>query len=285
MPENERYDSRPHFVIPYWSVNDPAEPGDDGDTRPLPSAVVPYLCPGIHASHYSPGQRLDVTVDIRNFGGANTPSQAQVTVWWADPTTGFVVDASKVIGFQTVAVPPRGGQATTLPMSKLIPATAPSHSCLLARVSHQYDRAGTIVDPVNDRHWAQKNLWALAAQPGIPIDFTFFAGNPLEEEAEFLVLARPVREGSLGILADEFRARPLVVDARLWLSERSDVEAGDGNAPLDIRLRSGERRQVNLRVRLSRVPEHGHFAAFEVIQQLRSRDRVIGGLGLAITRG
>ena len=96
--EEGTHDSRPFFVIPYW----PAAAGDDGDTgeqRPLPASATWYECKGIHASPYEPGTDLEVTVDVRNFGGSNAPSVAQVTAWWSDPTTGFVVDPARLIGF------------------------------------------------------------------------------------------------------------------------------------------------------------------------------------------
>src|SRR5688500_8124708 len=102
MPEEGRSDSRPHFVIPYWLSTGPNDPGDDGDTRPVPSNVVYYLCQGIHASPYQPGEELEVSVDVANHGGANTESVAQVTVWWSVPSSGFVVGPDKLIGYKTV---------------------------------------------------------------------------------------------------------------------------------------------------------------------------------------
>ena len=128
QPRERPFDSRPHFVIPYWSSPDPTQ-GDDGDIRPVPSnKAVWYLCESIHASPYQPGKQLDVKVDIANYGGANTPSIAQVTVWWSDPTAGFVVGPDKLIGYRTVEVNPRGGRNTTLVMSKVIPSSAPTTS-------------------------------------------------------------------------------------------------------------------------------------------------------------
>src|SRR5690349_21703282 len=81
MREETPTDSRPHFVIPYWTPVSAAEAPDDGDVRPLPSKACWYLCPAIHASPYTPGEQLDVTVAVANYGGANTASLAQVAVW------------------------------------------------------------------------------------------------------------------------------------------------------------------------------------------------------------
>jgi hypothetical protein len=283
MPEEERHDSRPHFVIPYWMSTGPSVPGDDGDTRPVPSNVIWYLCPGIHASPYQPGEQLDVTVDVGNYGGANTPSIAQVTVWWADPTSGFVVAPDKLIGYRTVEVPPRGGHATTTVMSKVIPASAPPHICLLARVSHQYDRAGATVDPVNDRHWAQRNLSAVVVQQGTPFVFPFVAGNPLEEEAEFVLLARPASEERFASLAEELQAEPVFVEAQVALGESGNAGFGEGTDTLRIGLRAGEERRVDLLIEVMSPVGPGQFAAFEVSQSLGPRETVVGGLGLVVT--
>lgn len=95
-------------------------------TCDCPSFSHAHLCESIHASPYEPGQQLDVTVDIGNYGGANTPSIAQVTVWWSDPTAGFVVGPDKLIGYCTVEVPPRGGRNTKPVMGKVIPPSAVS---------------------------------------------------------------------------------------------------------------------------------------------------------------
>lgn len=280
MPNNEiPFDSRPHFVIPYWSSADPAN-ADDGNTRPVPvSKAVWYLCESIHASPYEPGQQLDVTVDIGNYGGANTPSIAQVTVWWSDPTAGFVVGPDKLIGYCTVEVPPRGGRNTTPVMGKVIPPSAPNHICLLARVSHQYDRAGTVVDPVNDRHWAQRNLVAASAQPGIPLILPFLVANPLQEIAEFVVFARPASEAHFEALANVVGAQPIYAEARLTLSENED---GGGEDWLRVTLEATEQRRLYVGIELANRIEMGHFAPFEVSQRREDGETAVGGLGFVI---
>lgn len=283
MPEEQPNDSRPHFVIPYWSASGPGATGDDGNTRPLPSNVVSYLCPAIHASPYRPGEQLDVTVDIGNFGGANTPSIAQVTVWWADPATGFVVGPDRLIGFVTVPVPPRGGQATTPTLSKEIPGSAPDHICLLARVSHQYDRAGVKADPINDRHWAQRNLVAVSAQPGVPFVFAFDAGNPLPTEAEFILVARQVGEEQFAILAEELQREPTFVDADLHLGETAEGILDGGEASLPLLLQPAEVRRCYLGVNVQSEVGAGRFAAFEIVQQSRTEAGAVGSIGLVVT--
>lgn len=281
MPDDERrHDSRPHFVLPYWLAV-PGVPGDDGNTRPLPGNVVFYLCPSIHASPYAPGEDLTVTVDVANYGGANTPSQAQVTVWWADPTTGFVIDPQNLIGYRTVAVDGRGGLATTQEMKKRIPPTAPPHICLLARVSHQYDRAGTIADPVGDRHWAQRNLSAVAAQPGVPVVFPFMAGNPLEEEVEFLVSTQFFDERHLGAIASAIGAEPTGVDALIAITD-SEALRPDGQQEFRLSLQGREQRRLFFHIMLQSELAPGQFAGFQLAQLDLRRERLTGGIGVVL---
>ena len=281
MPQDRRHDSRPHFVIPYWVSTGPGDPGDDGDTRPVPSNVVWYLCEGIHASPYQPGERLDITVDVANHGGANSPSVAQVTVWWADPSTGFVLAPDRLIGYRNVPVDPRGGQATTEVLSKVIPASAPNHICLLARVSHQYDRAGLVVDPVNDRHWAQRNLAAVQAQQGVPLVFPFVAGNPLDEEAEFLLVVQQAGEERFAGLQHAVGADPVFGEFVASLSE--DRASGTGGDALRLALGPREQREIFLHLVMHSSTGPGRFSALEISQTSPSRETVVGGLGVTVT--
>lgn len=280
--EDRPLDFRPHFVIPYWiEVLTTGEPPDNGEIRPLPKAVTGYLCPGIHASSYTSGNDLTVEVDVRNFGNGNSPSLAQVTVWWADPTLGFVVEPTKMIGVAVISVGPRGEGATTPPMTKKIPASAPSHICLLARVSHQLDLAKATPNPAADRHWAQRNLAVSTAQPGIPIFVPFTVANPLAEEAEFTLQAQLVPDEHHRELAHVMRAEPISLDATFTFSEDRNVPGRETNQGYLIQLSAGEQRPMHLRIELGAGPQWGQFVGFQVTQN-QGRNRPIGSLGVVI---
>ncbi len=280
--EKQPVDARPFLVIPYWAPTVPGDSGDNGEDRPLPASVIGYLCPSIHTSPYAPGTDLTVTVDVRNFGDGNSPSLARVTVWWADPSTGFVADPTRLIGVDVVPVPPRGeALGTTRPITKHIPASAPDHVCLLASVSHQLDLANTTTpNPAGDRHWAQRNLSVVPAVSELPIVVTFMVGNPFDEEAEFTVMARAVREEHYRQLAYAVDAEPIRVDARLSLGERGDY-GREPQAEQRIQLRGREQRPMQLRVELGAVPQSGQFAGIEIVQA-RGQDRPVGSLGVVL---
>jgi hypothetical protein len=275
MRQETSTDSRPHFVIPYWTPSSPVEEPDDGDERPLPAKACWYLSPGIHASPYTPGEQLDVTVDVANYGGANTISQAQVTVWWSDPAAGFVVGPDKVIGYDSVPVQGRGGIGTTKKLSKVIPASAPNHICLLARVSHQYDRAGVAVAPGSDRHWAQRNITSVAASPGVPAMFEFLVGNPLLDEAEFLLSAEPASEERLRTLSEQLPGDFMFTDAEISLN--------DDGPRTRIALAPGEQTTVRGVVNLAGPIEREHYMPIEIALRHGEDGPIVGGIGLLIT--
>jgi hypothetical protein len=278
MPDDERedriQDARPRFVIPYWTAT-PGDPGDTGDDRPLPANRTWYLCSGIRTSTYQPGEVLEVAVDVRNLGGSNAPSLAQVTVWWSDPTLGFVIKPENLIGFRTVSVDPRGGSATTALMAKQIPGSAPDHICLLARVSHRLDGAPPMPDPVNDRHWAQRNLSVVKAPPGGSAVTTFSVANVLADAFDFQVAIRPLRNPAQLAQVDGVEGRPTDSFAVFTVDDMT----AEGSLEFGVTLEPDEQRSFRTEVR---VPDLalGSYVAFEISQSLG--DMVLGGIGLVV---
>ncbi|MEU1458366.1 hypothetical protein [Streptomyces avermitilis] len=283
-PKRPPVDSRPFLVIPYWPPGtlDTSDPGDTGERRPLPDdepKVVWYLCPAIRTTPYEPGTDLTVHVDVLNRGGANTESLAHVSVWWTDPASAFVIDPANLIGFDLVPVKPRGGRATSRGMTKRIPDTAPKHVCLLVRVSHQYDPAGNVPDPVGDRHWAQRNLTAVSVSDGQPIDVKFVAANPLEDTAEFTLSVRQNGEEHSEVLAQELGAEPRFIEASIAIGE-TDEDLDRRQVSLQVALRPGERRPVRVRIDVLGQLEAGTFASYEISQRAGERGPVLGSLGV-----
>ena len=147
-PAGEIDDHRPYLTIPYWTKTAPlvpGGPGDDGQVRPLPTGVVSYLCPGIHASLYTPGSDLTVHVDVLNSGGGNITGLVTVTVWWEYPAPAFgAMTKNNLIGVQLLPVPPRRDpedrpaddqddplrrRAAHLPDRPRVPSARPAREC------------------------------------------------------------------------------------------------------------------------------------------------------------
>jgi hypothetical protein len=157
VPQDELTNS---MVIPYF-------PGDQGrpgierplKTPPLKTPVISYLCPSIAVlvgrvpgpAVFTPGEDLEVKVSVANYGGGTMNAIANVAVFWSVPTTGFTNPTP--LGQQPVIVSTHGGVETTPVIKGHIPAGAPNHICLLARVTAPGDSLqNTTIDPVNDRH-------------------------------------------------------------------------------------------------------------------------------------
>lgn len=284
--EGKPIDHRPFLFIPYWKKPlSPSLSADDGTKRPLPGSIISWLCDGLHAGPYFPGQTLDVTVDIGNAGGGNSTSLATVIVYWADPTVGFAKPT--FFGATMVAVPPRGGFAITSTISAEIPSWAPDHICLLAVVTHPLDVAGPVANPLGDRHWAQRNLSAVTASISQPLQFVFTAANPLREEAEFMLSAQPLDERRLAVLGLRLKATPAITEMLLKLQDHGTRLLREDRRTTAIRLKlaADERRLFRLTVELGQHLEPHEFTAIDVVLRRERQEEqagAVGSLGLVI---
>lgn len=286
-PDHDRpSDQRPYLCIPYWTVPfSPTEPPDNGVERPLPSTVISWECQGIHPGSYSPGLPLEVTVDIVNAGGGNQTALATVAVYWADPTVGFVKPT--MLGTCVVPVAPRGGRARSPLITAMIPASAPNHICLLAVVTHPLDPMGKVIDPLNDRHWAQHNLIAVGPSASRPFRFPFTVANQFHEDAVLELLARPLGEKQLATLGLRLRLVPVEEGIRGLDLEDSTGRpiAEDRRMPAAmLKLKAGGTRTFFLVLDLERYLEPHEFTAVEVLLNDRAEKamKTIGSLGLVI---
>ncbi|MRX42119.1 hypothetical protein [Agromyces kandeliae] len=250
----------------------------------MPSQVVSWLSPAIVAGPYQPGETLEVAVQVRNSGDGNSASIATVVVYWADPTVGFA--QPEFFGATTVAVPPARTSpltVTTPTMRRTIPASAPDHICLLAAVHHPQDRAGTVCDPVGDRHWAQRNLTAVTAQPGAPAMIPFDLANPTADDGEFVLLVRRTELSAV---------MPVVAELGAELSEIPPIvtlHGPDGRALTDpmrelshgLSLAAHER----VRVELAIEPEGELSPDAAIVAEavlLRHDEQPVGSLGFVL---
>ncbi|QNB01219.1 hypothetical protein [Massilia sp. Se16.2.3] len=289
MPNND-FNDRPVLFVPCYPP--PSGFGDDtGIDRPVPGGIPYYLCPGIQVdTPYRPGAPLSARVTVANWQGGNSASIAMVALWWSPPLSGTTVpDPSRFIGFATVPLPSHGARNTTAPMTATIPASAPSHICLLAKVWHALDmppttqiagKAVEIADPVRDRHWAQHNLVAVAASAMQLLPF--LATNPLAEETVCELLIQPVDFRKSMAFADREHTEPVQTNALFRLEGLPDGArpAGENGLRHRFYLRPGEARELVLSVEPGHELQPGAFSAFEVLQF--NGGEPAGGFGIAI---
>ncbi len=280
-------DTRPYLCVPYWSTASGAGgTWDTGAVRPLPGSIVSYLCDAIHAGPYSPGKPLDITVDVRNSGGGSAASLATVVVYWADPTVGFA--KPQFLTASTVSVPPTRttpGSTPTSRMTGVIPASAPAHVCLLVAVSHPQDRAGTVCDPIGDRHWAQRNLQSAVVAPGAGAVLPLGAGNPFALEKEYLVRVGPADRERAVRVAREFNTEASDAPANLRLLDADGGELAEGGRELLLPLALGPREQRSFQV-LAEVDGElspGLSIVLEGVLIDRDGEGVVGSLGFVLT--
>jgi hypothetical protein len=276
-PEDRTVDGRPYLSIPCWFG-----PLDDGTIRPLPSHIVHWLCPSVRPGPYTPGELLEVTVDVANHGPASAAVLATVAVYWADPTVGFAKPT--FFGATLVAVAPRGGQSRTAAITGLIPASAPTHICLLARVTHPLDPAGPAANPIGDRHWAQRNLQSVVAVPGAPTVVPFNLGNPLLREARFELRLNVVRRERLAALAKALYARPAEDElAPLvgWPPGSQELVTPDGQLSEGLSLDVGEQRPMELVTGVRSELGRDELAAVE-LTLLAYGEQPVGSLGIVV---
>lgn len=290
MANNDDPNDWPALFIPGYPP--PAGFGNDnGTARPVPAGVFYYLSSGIQAlTAFQPGAPFSCKVVVGNWGGGNSSSMAQVALWWSPALSGPTIpDKDKFLGFASVPVPAHGGSIATHDINATIPANAPSHICLLAKVWHALDPAPTtqiggepveVADPVNDRHWSQHNLVALTAAG--PQKIEFLASSAMSEEAEFELLVQPVAREKWSVLAAGERATAVPARANFGLSGAHEERGSQGVNVLrhPLTLKAGERRRMTLGIELAEALHPGTFAAFEV-QQLRF-EKPVGGFCIVL---
>lgn len=289
MPQDELND-RPALFIPTFPP--PSGFGDDtGLARPVPNGIPYYLCPGIQVlTAFQPGTPLTVKVAVGNWQGGSSESLARAAVWWSPPLSGPTIpDPQKFIGFASVSLPPHGAQNTTHSVTAAIPADAPPHICLLAKVWHALDMPPTteiagkmveVADPINDRHWAQHNLVAVQAAGTQTVNF--LATNPMPERTQVDLVVQPLDREKWPALTQYEAATPVRTRASFRLSgPAGDAEtSGEDSLRHQVILEAGEHRSMALSVGLPEPLRSGTFAAFEVLQF--KSDKPVGGFGIIL---
>jgi len=282
-------DTRPFLCMPYWIT--PLVPGgkwDDGELRPLTKnpGVISYMCNAIHPGPYSPSKPLDVRVDVLNSGGGNAAAIAIVSVYWADPTVGFAkpnfLAATPVV---TQPSPSAPNIATTATITGTIPATAPPHVCLVVSVGHALDKPGTTCDPVGDRHWAQRNLQAVATAVAGPTLIQFAAGNPFESKKVFDLVIQKTDMRQARTVAGAFHvtASDMQVKLRLMNVQGAPLSPQGPQARTRVELGPRDKQQLQIEAETDNHLPAGQGIALEALLLDPGHDgRLVGSLGTVL---
>lgn len=264
--------SAPFLVLPY-------DDGLDSGVRPIPNTVTSYLSEAVQISVDGlpfTGGRLPrdrpaiVTVKVANWGDADTT--ALITLWWADPTVMFTGANLRFDGISDpvwVDVARRDGSdmpgiSISAPFT-LIPTTAmPDHVCLLAEITAGDAGAPGIVDPINNRHYAQHNIDLVHVVTGRLVRFNFFAANPFETDARVVVKLGPMHGEAIRSLERIYLAEAAELAEEVFsLQLFEDTEGDRRRRELAFDLAAGERRLCQGLV-LGKGLKPGQFSAGEV---------------------
>jgi hypothetical protein len=142
--------------------------GDMGE-RPLAPGTVCWLSPDVElfdargvritTSQLAIGEQYTVRVTVSN-GGDHDSNSCMVELYLDDPSVGFNVAASVLLGSQTVAVPARGQRTVNYPF--VATSATVGHKCLFARayslLSNDFPKNWTSFDVLHDRHVGQQNI-------------------------------------------------------------------------------------------------------------------------------
>jgi hypothetical protein len=228
---------------------------------------------------------------VRNSGGGSATAIVTLVVYWAIPTVGF--SNPNFFSATTVAASPMRDPSVpgfvSASFSGVIPASAPDHICLLAVATHALDAAGTVADPVNDRHWAQHNLLAVTPK-SYPFIQSFVVANPFPVERAFSLRVQQMDARSLEAFALRHRFEPGQGQVQILLLDGlgRPVANGVGNAQIQLTLGPLARQGYALRLAVQPPPAPHQVVVVEVLlyqaqaQPVGTLQIPVGALGIVI---
>jgi hypothetical protein len=293
QPEGKVDTSNPWLVIPYFT----GDQGRAGIERPLTG--ISWLCPSIKVNgvnytstpgSYIPDEPLSISVDVNNLGVPT--AVVTVTVYWADPATGFANPA--FVASTSFAVPGRSAAGpTTSPEMIWTPdhGSIPAHFCLLVQATtfpYPYPISNS-PDPVGDRHWAQYNLQTISVPASKKFTSVLWAANPAGDAAVYTITARPVAREHLEAIARVVRAEPVAMAGGQIMIGRATAERpmvrSEHQHEMVVELEKGARHPLVVSGLVPELALH-QFTAIEVIQSRLGMDRrdgvVTGSLGIVL---
>jgi hypothetical protein len=144
--------------------------------------------------------------------------------------------------------------------------------------------AGAAADPIGDRHWAQRNLFAVTTKIH-PIIVPFVAANPFDAEDMFELRVRTLDLRELELFALRRKFEPGEIQPRMQLLDGQGRAVSDLGKEAQTRFALGpkSRRRYSMVLRLDRhLPPHQGSAVDVVLYQSKDQQRAVGSLGIAV---
>jgi hypothetical protein len=283
---------RDHQEGPKDNPNDPNDQhGREGNTNPETKLVLPYddvldkgdrPIPGTFVSWLSQALQISVegvpyvggtlprdrptTVKIKIANLGNRDANALVSLYWTDPTALFSTSNLKADGLSEpvwVYVPANAITETSAITLKP-PASLPDHVCLIAEITSGEPSAPGLLDPVNNRHYAQHNINLEHVDEGRLTGSSFQINNPFHSDATIRLQIRPAPDEVLKILEGKFRADTRSLSPRA-LAIRQGVERDRSLGQREISFEMAEKEHRLCQAIISAEGlQSGGFAACEV---------------------
>jgi hypothetical protein len=234
----------------------PSYANDFGDrSGPWPTSAVSYKSTGLKIERPDGTPYLGGTIPrngistvrvvVANTGTAT--ADAQVKLYWADPSAGFGPPHLKrgpLVGAPppSVNVAP-GATEITEPVTLTPQPDTPDHFCLIAVVEAFGDQPSNNWSPLSDRHYAQHNVDVVHVQAGGVGMFQFNVINPFATDAEVMLQLRSATAEELRFLSMTYGAEAHEVgEGALRMIAHADEQGGRPERMLRLQLRPGERR-------------------------------------------
>lgn len=235
-----------------------------------------------------------MTVDVANHGAGVFVAPVTVSVWWADPTTGFV--DPHPFGQVTMSVPTGGEVRESPPITSVIPSSAPAHVCLLVRVTSPFDAPahGEPASPGQGRHWAQMNLTEVSVEEGGIFRQRLTIGNSGRRLVRIRIHARqagPDVRRAIARITQRATGLPRRADVQLsWTQSEHEAQLL-GRRPaqaafVETPMGPGESREVEVMGRIEGLSPGDPPVVVELVQTAvhdKGEETVMGAIGVMIT--
>ncbi|EIM96280.1 hypothetical protein WQE_34681 [Paraburkholderia hospita] len=142
-----------------------------------------------------------------------------------------------------------------------------------------------MIDPIGDRHWAQRNLFAVSANMN-RIVVPFIVANPLEKEEVFELKARQLDRRQLELLSLRMKGEPGEMALRMRLVDGLGKAVTEPSRESITRLALGPRRQrrYSLALDFEKTVHSPQIVAVELTLTYNADGaRTVGSLGIVIS--